>query len=425
VSPPQHIEDGLIDLRGVSNLLRERVGGAGGFPATCAAQDNASLTSTPNPRPEPFAPRRRAALELPPCAGAPPGEAKLATIEVLLRAGASAGARRNDGATALHAAAAVTTLPTRGMLRALTIVAARASQSLRTSRHSKSDIKTPARSDLTPCGTLICGLAAAGGRRGGDRAADRRGGGGRARDARGGRDDAADHGAAHGMQGPCMSRGRRDAARGAPPASLSARGRAAQGGFLIAAQALLRAGANAHAQDAAGNTPWLVAVGAPGAACEAVAEALAGRVDLCAINRDGYSAAHLAARHGRLSLLRAAVRAGADPWVSSGAGLTPLHMAAQGGHAGTLFWLFYARRGALPLGARDHSGSTALHYAAASGSGAAVRVLLELGAAPHVRNFEGRGCAPCPSSWELKVVITMDKPASDLTASAACPGTPR
>ena len=84
--------------------------------------------------------------------------------------------------------------------------------------------------------------------------------------------------------------------------------------------------------------------------------------------------------------VRACLRAGADPDARTENGNTPLHFAADEGHADVIETLREA--GADP-DARDKNGFTPLHAAAWKGDAAAIAVLIETGADPNARAMVG------------------------------------
>ena len=80
--------------------------------------------------------------------------------------------------------------------------------------------------------------------------------------------------------------------------------------------------------------------------------------------------------------VRACLLAGADPGAKAEGGETPLHIAAQEGHAGAIAALL---DGGSDPDARLESGDTPLHRAAGQGHGAAIAALLDAGADPKAR----------------------------------------
>lgn len=99
--------------------------------------------------------------------------------------------------------------------------------------------------------------------------------------------------------------------------------------------------------------------------------------DVDAENDDGWTALHMAARRGKLAVVKLLIRAVAHPTAKISSGVqSPLHLAAEGGHADVVTQLL--AYGA-DLGARDSSGRTALHVAVHNRKGAAVDALLQAG----------------------------------------------
>ena len=89
-----------------------------------------------------------------------------------------------------------------------------------------------------------------------------------------------------------------------------------------------------------------------------------------------------AARDGQVEIVRTLLREGADGNAARGDGLTPLHLAAEGGHEAVAEALI-AAGAAVEAGTRI-GGYTPLHVAARSGHGGIVLRLLEAGANPNV-----------------------------------------
>ncbi|KAF7715218.1 Uncharacterized protein PECH_008712 [Penicillium ucsense] len=99
----------------------------------------------------------------------------------------------------------------------------------------------------------------------------------------------------------------------------------------------------------------------------------------------GHTALHRAALHGHGQVLSVLLRAGADPTIPDNTGLTPLHFAAQNGHAGLVQQLLASTPSNRDLVRQaTRMGETALHLAVQARQTTMVQVLLEH--APHVVN---------------------------------------
>ena len=93
---------------------------------------------------------------------------------------------------------------------------------------------------------------------------------------------------------------------------------------------------------------------------------------------------------GLADRIAACLDAGADPndrCEATPSGVTPLHAAAQGGHAAVIMLLLDA---GAKIEAADQAGCTPLHDAAFCGRPAAISALLAGGAAPHAVDVTGR-----------------------------------
>ncbi len=101
----------------------------------------------------------------------------------------------------------------------------------------------------------------------------------------------------------------------------------------------------------------------------------------------GRTPLHLAADRGHADVAEALLAAGADANAKADDGSTPLHLAAEGGRADVAEALLAAGAAA---NARDDYGSTPLHRAAWMGHASAADVLLTAGADLHAKADGGR-----------------------------------
>jgi len=100
--------------------------------------------------------------------------------------------------------------------------------------------------------------------------------------------------------------------------------------------------------------------------------------DVNAAQGDGMTALHWAALGDRAEMIRVLVYAGANTETRTRLGsYTPLHLAAENGHAEAIAALV---AGEAKIGAQTANGTTPLHFAAASGDAEAVTLLLDAGA---------------------------------------------
>jgi ankyrin repeat protein len=102
---------------------------------------------------------------------------------------------------------------------------------------------------------------------------------------------------------------------------------------------------------------------------------------------DGMTALHWAAELGNAELADVLLNAGANPRAATRVGeYTPLHVAAKGGHDRVIARLLESGQGTLiDVNATTSTGATALHFAAASGSAAAIALVLDRGANVNAR----------------------------------------
>jgi len=174
-------------------------------------------------------------------------------------------------------------------------------------------------------------------------------------------------------------------------------------GHLDATKPLIRAGANIRARDREGNQPLDLAArfGRPD-----IAELLLRRgVHPDCSRRTGLTPLHIAAALGKVEVAKVLIRRGADvnQRDSGRQGYASLHYAAQEGHSTMVDLLL--RHGAA-IDAVDH-GTTPLGMATAGNHVSAVRLLLDRGADPNVRNPSGSMSTPLHTAavWTKTITI--------------------
>lgn len=118
--------------------------------------------------------------------------------------------------------------------------------------------------------------------------------------------------------------------------------------------------------------------------------------------RDGATALHMAASHGRTDCIMALLGAGAVVGVQDGQRATALHIAAMNGHAEAAVHL--AQSGADPSALDEQC--TPLHYAAAIGNVELIRGMIEAGADPNKAGDLQRTAQATP----LHVACKFDSP---------------
>ena len=101
---------------------------------------------------------------------------------------------------------------------------------------------------------------------------------------------------------------------------------------------------------------------------------------------DGMTALHWAADLGNTELAAVLLESGATPRAETRIGRhTPIHIAAQGGHAAVLRLLLDRKAGAADVNATTTTGAVPLHFAAASGNAETIAILLDHGADVNAR----------------------------------------
>ncbi|MFH1117942.1 MAG: ankyrin repeat domain-containing protein, partial [Pseudomonadota bacterium] len=123
-----------------------------------------------------------------------------------------------------------------------------------------------------------------------------------------------------------------------------------------------------------------------------------------------------AAERGRVELTKSLLTRGADANVRGKIGLTPLMLAAWGGHARVVE--LHLRRGAHLQASAD--GRTALHLAAERGLSHVVRLLLDKGADVHWQTHSGRtALIEAAERGHLKIVTLLEEHGANYTLGAA------
>lgn len=141
----------------------------------------------------------------------------------------------------------------------------------------------------------------------------------------------------------------------------------------------------------------------------------------------GETALHHAAEQGYLDIAKELLKAGANPNIQQkgthyAEGDTPLHKAASGGYADLVRLLLDAK--ANPNLSNQTFGRTPLHYAVESRSEAVVKLLVQHGACPFIKDkvhFTQRGKKPSDltSTAELKQLLFLQTPRRTLSQSSA------
>lgn len=149
---------------------------------------------------------------------------------------------------------------------------------------------------------------------------------------------------------------------------------------------LVRKGGALTFRDSQGNTPYLRAIQSRN--YESFKFLASQSSDTSAVNKAGMTALHFAAKSGAVeAAMLCTFRADLHARVTKTIRLTPLHLAASGGHGPLCTYLIDCGTQADTLSLR---GATALHLAAGNGQRDSVLVLLRLGASIEARDDKGR-----------------------------------
>lgn len=120
-----------------------------------------------------------------------------------------------------------------------------------------------------------------------------------------------------------------------------------------------------------------------------VRELLDAGMDVNASDEDNATALHWAAAWGKEDVALLLLGAGADPSRTDHEGNTPLHLASKKGYTSPKLVNHLLQHSAVDVNARNAAGMTALHHAARRGRSDMVRLLLEAGADPSLRDDGG------------------------------------
>ncbi|XP_041788430.1 ankyrin repeat domain-containing protein 27-like [Anopheles merus] len=120
-------------------------------------------------------------------------------------------------------------------------------------------------------------------------------------------------------------------------------------------------------------------------------EATAQRVDLNAVNGEGYTALHVAAMHGNVEMVRVLLDHKVNPTIRLKSGATALHLATRERRL-RIVRLLLARCTAAAdiVDLKDSRGDTPLHYAVEQNNLQLVQMLLEAKADRSIRNLQGK-----------------------------------
>jgi len=160
---------------------------------------------------------------------------------------------------------------------------------------------------------------------------------------------------------------------------------AAQQGDETVVSRLITAGAEVNARNANGGTPLMYAALGGSATVAELLLAAGARHDVKA--KLGWTALEVAAVKGHVSLARRLLDAGADPDVRDAYGWTPLMRAIDTRRVE--FARMLLEDTSADVFARQESGATALHIAAATGDPALVKLVVAHGADPSAADHDG------------------------------------
>uniref|UniRef100_A0A182RYA9 VPS9 domain-containing protein n=1 Tax=Anopheles funestus TaxID=62324 RepID=A0A182RYA9_ANOFN len=121
---------------------------------------------------------------------------------------------------------------------------------------------------------------------------------------------------------------------------------------------------------------------------EAVTEKV--RVDLNAVNGEGYTALHVAAMHGNVEMVRVLLERKVNPTIRLKSGATALHLATRERKLRIVRMLLSRCTIADIVDLKDSRGDTPLHYAVEQNNLQLVQMLLEADADRSIRNLQGK-----------------------------------
>ncbi|KAJ5281824.1 hypothetical protein N7478_007196 [Penicillium angulare] len=104
--------------------------------------------------------------------------------------------------------------------------------------------------------------------------------------------------------------------------------------------------------------------------------------DVDLLNHEGQTPLHIAASEGHIELIPELLRAGSNALMQDAEGRTALHLAVLKGHSDVVRLLLDDNQGQAMVRIPDSAGRTSLHQAVMQESGQAVRLMLERGADP-------------------------------------------
>ncbi|XP_035904200.1 ankyrin repeat domain-containing protein 27-like [Anopheles stephensi] len=114
------------------------------------------------------------------------------------------------------------------------------------------------------------------------------------------------------------------------------------------------------------------------------------RVDLNAVNGEGYTALHVAAMHGNVDMVRVLLERKVNPTIRLKSGATALHLATRERRLRIVRMLLSRCPTADIVDLKDSRGDTPLHYAVEQNNLQLVQMLLEAGADRSIRNLQGK-----------------------------------
>uniref|UniRef100_A0A182NSF2 VPS9 domain-containing protein n=1 Tax=Anopheles dirus TaxID=7168 RepID=A0A182NSF2_9DIPT len=114
------------------------------------------------------------------------------------------------------------------------------------------------------------------------------------------------------------------------------------------------------------------------------------RVNLNAVNGEGYTALHVAAMHGNVDMVRVLLERSVNPTIRLKSGATALHLATRERRLRIVRMLLSRCSSADIVDLKDSRGDTSLHYAVEQNNLQLVQMLLEGGADRSIRNLQGK-----------------------------------